>query len=192
MPPRDSATTRPITDRVKQALFDRLWAMGVFPGEVHEGVEPGHAVDLFAGTGSLGLEALSRGCATCVFVERDREARRLLEENVRTLGLVDRATVLSMDASGTSWVNVLPHRPVRVVFCDPPYALTAEASGVARVTSMLSALARVPGLVEAGAVAVLRTAERVEAGSAEGWEGPEGHRYGTMVLWLYRASVRGE
>ena len=98
--PADDKVTRPITDRVKQSLFDRLGASGIFePDEIpdpspdretdgvantsrdpkgaksksHKGPPPpvGLAVDLFAGVGSFGLEALSRGIATCVFIERD-------------------------------------------------------------------------------------------------------------------------
>ena len=66
-PPRDIHTTRPITDRVKVALFDRLWDAGLLEG--------GSVLDIFSGTGSLGLEALSRGMDHCIFIERDKYSR---------------------------------------------------------------------------------------------------------------------
>ena len=73
--------TRPITDRAKEMLFDRL---GTFDGE--------RVADVFAGTGTIGLEALSRGASRVVFVEQDRLAHELLRENVAALGVEDRGT----------------------------------------------------------------------------------------------------
>ncbi|MEO0586315.1 MAG: RsmD family RNA methyltransferase, partial [Planctomycetota bacterium] len=83
--PTDDRTTRPITDRVKEALFARLTAMGLF-GDF----EAGAVADVFCGTGSLGLEALSRGARRCVFVDRDRSALDGLRENLEVLGEVAR------------------------------------------------------------------------------------------------------
>src|ERR687895_355607 len=71
-------TTRPLTDRVKEHLFQRL---GAFDGE--------RVLDVFAGTGTIGLEALSRGARTAVFVERDHKAFELLRKNVAALGVTD-------------------------------------------------------------------------------------------------------
>lgn len=174
--PPDERASRPITDRVKTALFDRLWSLGA--------LQTGHALDLFAGVGSLGIEALSRGVERVTFVERDRSIRAVLERNLATLGLSDRATVLSVDALSTAWHRgiTLPGVGVGVglVFCDPPYRLMDESPQ--RVAAMLEALA---SGVSAGATLVLRTQQHTAAAAIAGWTGPESHRYGSMVLHVY-------
>src|SRR5438477_10186799 len=86
LPPEGEAT-RPITDRVKQSLFDILTPR----------IEGSRVYDCFAGTGSMGLESLSRGAASSVFFERDREALKLLRENIDELGVTQRATVIAAD-----------------------------------------------------------------------------------------------
>ena len=133
-PREGDRTTRPILDRVKQALFDRLWAAGVFPLADEEGliVPQGNVVDVFSGTGSLGLEALSRGSDHCTFIERDSYAVNALKQNLATLGLADQATVLATDALAGVWLGLLPKRPVRVVFLDPPYDVMQPAQTAAR------------------------------------------------------------
>jgi 16S rRNA (guanine966-N2)-methyltransferase len=172
--PRDDRTTRPITDRVKQALFDRLTAMAVLEGA---------AVDAFAGSGSLGLEALSRGVDHVTFIEKDRAARRLLEQNLEALQLSGQAAVLGVDALSAGWVAMLPHRPVNLVFLDPPYRLTEDPAGMARVSSLL---ARLTETVDASGVLVLRTDARVRPPAVEGWEGPGTHVYGSMALHFFQ------
>ncbi len=104
-------STRPTADRARQALFNVLehapWAPGFLGARV---------ADLFAGSGALGLEALSRGAASCVFVDRDPAAREAIARNVAALGLGDRCEILNADATR------LPARvPVNLVFLDPPY-----------------------------------------------------------------------
>lgn len=84
--PGDS--TRPVMDRVKEALFNILGT----------GVRDSAFLDLFAGTGSVGIEALSRGAASAVFIDSDRLAIRTIQENLETTGLGDRATVLRVNA----------------------------------------------------------------------------------------------
>lgn len=103
-------TTRPTTDKVRQAVFNSLGSMGVLEGAV--------VADLFAGSGALGIEALSRGAERCVFVERDRAALQALRLNVATLGIADRCTVHSTDVM--AWVPAM--RGIDIVFIDPPYA----------------------------------------------------------------------
>ena len=78
-------TTRPITDRVKETLFERIG----------DELVDRKVADVFAGTGSLGLEALSRGAKSVVFIESDRRAFELLEQNVATLGVQDRGALLA-------------------------------------------------------------------------------------------------
>lgn len=100
---------RPTPDRVRETLFNWL------QGEIHGA----WCLDLFAGSGALGMEALSRGAGGAVFVERDAQAARALRENLATVG-ARRADVLQSDAD--SYLAAPPPRRFDVVFLDPPYA----------------------------------------------------------------------
>ncbi|MBV1822622.1 16S rRNA (guanine(966)-N(2))-methyltransferase RsmD [Komagataeibacter oboediens] len=119
-------TTRPTADRVRQALFDTLAHAPWAGADIMRGAR---VMDGFAGTGALGLEALSRGAASAVFVERDRAALRTLRENVATCGMGDRAVVRAQD------MLRLPPRgaatPVDMVFLDPPYNQDLPARALA-------------------------------------------------------------
>ena len=101
--------TRPTTDKVRQAVFNSLDSAGLIDGAA--------VVDLFAGSGALGIEALSRGRRTCVFVERDRAALQALRANIAALGLTERTTVVTSDV--LAWVPAL--RGVDLALIDPPY-----------------------------------------------------------------------
>ncbi len=190
--PLDEKTTRPITDRVKEAAFSRLIQARALPfaDEPPPG-EPGVpliALDVFCGTGSLGLEALSRGADHCVFVDRDRTARRLLEKNLDDLDLADRATVLGVDVLAFEppdlWVRSLPETPVRLVMLDPPYALLRDEQATSKIAALGAALA---DACVHGAVLMLRGETEAEAPAIEGWEGPDSRAYGAMSLhWYYR------
>ncbi len=105
----DGVETRPTTDKVRQAVFNSLSSMGVIDGAL--------TCDLFAGCGSMGIEALSRGAQHCVFVERDRNALAALRENLDTLGLQARATVIP----GNVMSGLAATTAVDVAFVDPPY-----------------------------------------------------------------------
>ena len=108
----DGTATRPTTDRVREAIFNSLGSMGILEGAV--------VADLFAGSGAVGIEALSRGADHCTFVERDRGALRALEDNLSTLDLGDRSRVLRSDAN-----SVAVGLDVDIVFADPPYDFDA-------------------------------------------------------------------
>ena len=101
--------TRPTTDKAREATFNALGSLGVVVGA--------RVVDAFAGSGALGIEALSRGAEHCTFIERDREALEVLRENLETLGLVDRSTIVRGDAM----TNIGLVRNVSLVLADPPY-----------------------------------------------------------------------
>ena len=106
----DGRGTRPITDRAKEGIFNMLGSLGGVDGLV--------VADLWAGSGSFGIEALSRGADRAIFVERGREALACLRDNLATLGLDDRATVIP-----GSVLTVVPTLgAVDLAFCDPPYA----------------------------------------------------------------------
>ena len=173
--PEGDEVTRPITDRVKQSLFDRLTVMGVFDG--------GTAVDVFAGTGSLGIESLSRGSAHCVFVERDRVALDRLQKNLATLQLADRADVVRADALRTRWFDRLAGHDVPVVFVDPPYALIRDPNTCDEIRGTLTDLAAV---ASPGAALVVRSETGTDPPAPEGWSTPDTHLYGKMSVHLYR------
>jgi 16S rRNA (guanine966-N2)-methyltransferase len=109
----DGVTTRPTTDRVREAVFNSLSAAGL--------VEDAIVADLYAGSGAMGIEALSRGAARCTFVERDRDALVALRANIAALGLDDRATVVTSDV--LAWVPAM--RGIDLALIDPPYTFGA-------------------------------------------------------------------
>ena len=106
-------STRPTTDRVREAVFNTLFSL--------DAIEDLTYCDLFAGSGALGLEALSRGAARVTFVERDRDALAALRTNITTLGFGDRSTVVTGESLG--WLRSAPHHDV--VLADPPYGFKA-------------------------------------------------------------------
>ncbi len=111
------SATRPTSDRTREAVFNILHHAKWRRGDIIEGAR---ALDVFAGTGALGLEALSRGAAHAVFVERDFSAARICQENIDALGVKDRALILKFD--GLSPVaRPLYLEPRTLVFLDPPY-----------------------------------------------------------------------
>lgn len=175
--PAGKTTTRPITDRVKQSLFDRLWSSGA--------LETGAVLDLFSGTGSLGIEALSRGVDRGFFVEADRSAAGLLEQNLKTLGLTDQASVFRIDATASGYLGRVADSGVGLVFCDPPYALNTDQQGL---TKLVRTLEQLCALVEPEAVMIFRTPEKTPGPEINGWRPPETFAYGSMwVHWYVRA-----
>ncbi len=113
LPPPTASASRPITAAAKKSLFDIL-----MPYLVEAAV-----VDLYCGTGTLGLEALSRGAARCWFADYDRRVLERLRRNIQTLGVQDRCTVWSGDITVrlSGWLETMPG-PVDVAFVDPPFA----------------------------------------------------------------------
>lgn len=113
----DGLTTRPLTDRIKETLFNVLGARLAVPGLVPD-ID---VLDLFAGSGGLGIEALSRGARTCVFVERDRRSLRVLRDNLAGLRLgADVARVVAENV----WTLRLPRaggEGYGLIFIDPPF-----------------------------------------------------------------------
>ena len=109
--------TRPTSDKVRGALFNIL-------GPPDENVR---VLDLFAGAGALGLEALSRGAAKTVFVERDSHALGALRRNIRELGFEERATVMGTEVGTALRRLAASHSQFAWVFLDPPYKQEVEA-----------------------------------------------------------------
>ncbi|MFG0330126.1 MAG: 16S rRNA (guanine(966)-N(2))-methyltransferase RsmD [Phycisphaerales bacterium] len=196
LPPPD-AKTRPITDRVKEALFNHLRGR----------TEGAHVVDLFSGTGSVGLEALSRGAARVLFVEKSRPASNLLKRNIESLGAGDECAVYVGDALGPAWLARAP-RPIDLVFCDPPYELMTNPRTAKLVLETLGRLAAADEVLREDAMLVLRTPwpvrawvskAELEAGakpspevdlSHPALEGPETRVYNQMALNFYQPAAR--
>lgn len=105
------ATTRPTSELVRGAIFNSLTAQGLVEGAI--------VGDLFAGSGALGIEALSRGAARAVFVESDRAAARVISDNLAALGLEGVGSVRVADV--VTWVESSPGAPYDLILVDPPY-----------------------------------------------------------------------
>jgi 16S rRNA (guanine966-N2)-methyltransferase len=108
------ARTRPTSDRVREAVFNIL-----MHGIAGFGLEGAKVLDLFAGTGALGLEALSRGAAFCLFVEEDADARALIRRNVEALGLTGATKIFRRDAADLGPAG--RNGGFTLAFLDPPY-----------------------------------------------------------------------
>lgn len=129
MSPPEDAQTRPLPDRVKESIFSIL--RGNIEGAV--------VYDAFAGTGAFGFEALSRGAARCVFVERDKRMAGVLERNIEMLGVGDRCELVVGDVLGPGALARCP-RPADLVFFDPPYPLMCDRLGSKRIKGQLALL----------------------------------------------------
>ena len=135
-------STRPTADRVREGLFSALTSrLGADLGG-------GAILDAFAGSGALGIEALSRGARHATFVEKDATAARTLRTNIGSLGLGDRSTVIQADIRSLSRRGVLPGQSFALLFLDPPYRI-----GQAEVRALIDALSDTGNLTE-GAVVV--------------------------------------
>lgn len=122
------ARTRPTTDRVREAIFNALWSRGVLEGA--------RVADLFAGSGALGVEALSRGAAHVTFVDSAGPARRAIRRNVEACGVAERATIVA--APVERWVaGLAPGDRFDLAFCDPPYAFDGWATLLAALPADL-------------------------------------------------------
>src|SRR5580698_7886643 len=128
--------TRPTADRVRQALFDMLLHA---PWGGRDLIEGAHVLDVFAGTGALGLEALSRGAAFATFIEQDRAALAALRANIATLRAADRTAILAGDALATKALAAAPFTTLNgtacaLVFLDPPYGADLVQRALAHLT----------------------------------------------------------
>lgn len=166
--PRGDAA-RPTSDRVREALFSSLGPL--------EGVR---VLDLFAGSGALGIGALSRGAAAVVFVERAARHVRVIQQNLKALALTSQAVVVSLPVARARKV-ALAHGPVDLVFADPPYA---------QLDALLPALDRLlaPPLLAPAARLVLEHSVRDAAPTLRYFEPMRCRRYGSTALSYYRCN----
>lgn len=165
--------TRPTTDRVREALFSSL---DTHVRENYGGWSDVRFLDLFAGSGAVGLEAMSRGAAEATLVERDRRCLEVLRRNVAAVDAG--ARVVAADA--TRWHP--EGGPYDVVYVDPPYGLSDD--DVRRILAALVA----HGALAAGALAVVeRSVRSQEPWPTSGWEELRKRDYGDTALWYGRA-----
>lgn len=172
-------TTRPITDRVKEILFERT--QDLFLDK--------RMADVFAGTGSLGLEALSRGARSVVFLENDRQAFELLKQNVAALRVEDRALCWRTDALTSSFrpKGVDELLPFDVVFFDPPYRMAAGLTPQSRMGKALTRLAR-EGVTAASALLFFRLAKGTEIKVPPCWIHDRELAISSMEIHVFRKS----
>jgi len=155
---------RPTSGRVREALFNALGSLDV--------VEGASVVDLFAGTGALGIEALSRGAASATFVDADLPAVRSIEENLGATGLGDRARVVHADVFRFLEGRAEDDAPFDLALADPPYAFDDWPRLLAVLPARLAAL-------EA----------RTHVDLGPGWHPLRSRRYGDTVVTLARRAA---
>lgn len=167
----DSGAIRPTQDRVREALFSML------------APELGGAdfLDLYAGSGSVGIEALSRGAAKAVFVESARAHAKVLSSNLDMLGLSGGNRARVVVAPVESWMAGYSGDGFSMVFADPPYALWKELEARA-FFEVLSAR----GIVRPGGLFVAETDMTCDPPSIEGWELLRNRLYGKTRIALWR------
>jgi 16S rRNA (guanine966-N2)-methyltransferase len=173
--PRGQAT-RPTSDRVREALFAILSSR-------HGALEGARVLDLYAGTGALALEALSRGAAEATLVESARDALAALRANVRALGVEHVAHIVAQDVREA--VRRL-EGPYDLVLADPPWSLV-EQGEPPRALAQLAAR----GALAPEAIVVLEHASRTAAPAIAGLVLGETRRYGDTSLSLYEAELDG-
>ncbi len=189
--PPDATSTRPLPDRVRVALFNMLeghWKDGVF-------------VDVFAGTGSFGLEAVSRGVERVVLIERDKDAAARLRRNIEALAVEDRAALVRADGLGPAALAAATSAGTRVhvVFLDPPYAMMEDPATRGRVFEQFR---RFVELLDPTGFGIIRTpwplvdhepdprdpehnVKIPVSLELQGLRGPETHAYGSTALHWY-------
>jgi len=175
-----TSATRPITDRVKQALFDVLANYGLPQGRI--------VADLFCGVGSLGLEALSRQAQFVTFVEKERSVIEVLQRNIAKAGFADCSEVVRADIFNRADAGLRP-RPYGLIFVDPPYA---DSQNVQPSSPLGELLLKLSNRLARGAVVVLRTSKQSDLLDAYGHlKAIEKRVWGTMCVTMF-CSQRNE
>ena len=159
----DTSRTHPMGERVRNALFNILTGH----------IEGKQVLDVFAGTGALGLESLSRGAESVVFVERDKVAQNILIENITTLNERDSTKVIK--APVASWVEKYSGSGFDLIFADPPYH-----------DPQFSTVQKLFGLLKPGAFMILSHPGKGEVPTGTGVVVVDNRSYGNANLTLYR------
>jgi len=168
-------STRPTSDRVREAIFSILGSRSPFLG--------GRVLDLYAGTGALGLEALSRGACAATFVECSRSALQALRANVAALGVTDRTRIVTSVVERSAEALAVD-APFDLILADPPYALVKSGE----VAGTLADLVRRAWLAGGGHV-VLEHGKEDASPPIEGLFLSEVRRYGDTAVAFYRGAA---
>lgn len=174
--------TRPITDRVKESLFQYI----------RDEVMDARVADIFSGTGTLGLEALSRGAHSVVFFEKDRKAAELLRKNVASLRCESETLCWQTDVAMTSFrpKNCEGFLPYTLLFFDPPYKLVPEIQSGSHLYKSLERLAR-PDVTADDALMLFRTPLHSLFELPEYWQCERKVDYSKMeVHWLRKVASK--
>jgi 16S rRNA (guanine966-N2)-methyltransferase len=155
--------THPMSERVRNALFNSLGSS----------IEGASVLDAFAGTGALGIEALSRGAKHATFIERDRVAQNVLDENINLLGISQKSKIIKAPVS--SWIDTYDGPKFDLIFADPPYHDT-----------QFSTVSKLMGLLKPGALMVLSRPGRSESPTVPGVVVVDNRGYGDAVLTYFR------
>jgi len=173
--------TRPYTDRVRQVVFDRLV----------DRIESARVADIYAGVGTMGLESISRGASSCVFLEATPLVHQTLKENVRLLAADVPTVCWKTDVRYTSFVprgsdGMLPYD---LLYFDPPYARCPDMEPGSVLAKALTRLAR-PAVSSEDALLLVRTPQRFELPVPTGWDLSECWHISTMKVWsLTKTSI---
>ncbi len=171
----EGRTTRPTADRTRQALFDVLSHASFAPD-----LDGARVIDLFAGSGALGFEALSRGAAACLFVETDEAARGAIRDNVEALGLFGETRVHRRDAADLGQRPASAGGPFDLALLDPPYR---QGLGERALASLLAG-----GWLKPGALVVLERAADEPPPELTGAEILDHRVWGAAAVWFIRAA----
>jgi len=167
-----SSLIRPTSDRTRESLFN------ILEHRLGGSFDNLRVLDLFAGTGALGLEALSRGAKAAVFVEESVEGRGLIRTNIETFGLTGVARILRRDATQLGTVGTMA--PFHLVFADPPYECgLGEKAFVAALAG---------GWLNNDAILVLEEAKEVAINLPESFVMDDERHYGSTTVRLYTLS----
>jgi 16S rRNA (guanine966-N2)-methyltransferase len=167
-----SRDIRPTADRLRESVFN------ILAHAYDDPMEGARVLDLFAGTGALGIEAVSRGAAFALFVDNGTEARALLRNNVEALGLGGVTKVYRRDATHLGPVH--PMEPFSLVFLDPPYRMKLAEKALGSL--------RDGGWLTPGALLVVEEAKAAEFASPDGFEELERRVYDDTEFVILRTS----
>lgn len=159
----DSRRTHPMGEMIRNAMFN----------SIGRSIEGSAVLDAFAGSGSIGLEALSRGAKSAVFVERDRDAQKVIEGNISSLGVQDKTKLIKAPVG--SWLSTYAGKEFDIIFADPPYHDT-----------QFSTVIKLMGLLKVGALMVLSHPGRDECPTKPGVVVVDNRSYGDASLVFFR------
>lgn len=159
----NSQTTHPMSERIRGSMFNII-GDDIINAEV---------LDAFAGTGSIGLEAISRGAKSVTFIDRDRLASKILSENIKLLDVESKCDTFQIGLS--TWIDKSQDKTYDFIFVDPPFN-----------NPQLSTVARLMPMLKPNGLMILSYIGRGEAPAVEGFVVVDNRRYGNAALTFYR------